>query len=227
MGRVWTFPVVCAVAAGVWPLVAVHVSWLWSLWLELVPPCNPYWDGCTSISRAMRQEPVVYWFRGVLLPYGWLLAGFWALSAVWARQVHPAARRRRWAMLSCGIVGAAFYMLYAAFLGGGSDFAAKFRLVGINLYFFLTVLAQAWLVGIAATVGVLPAWLRRSFVALLVTLLLLALATLPPRFIEAVDHRPIVNAVEWIYALLMGLCYPLTAVAFARTEFRLTASVRA
>lgn len=220
-------PVVIALATALIPLIFVHVAWWWSTQLGLIPACNPYWHGCTSISAAMRNPPVVYLFRPVMLPWGWLLLAFWSLCALWAAQVHPTAVRRRWIMWLCGTVGAIFYLLYATWLGEEGELPRSLRRYGINLYFAMTVLAQMWLVSIAAAAGVLSQRLRHAFIALLAALLLLGLSSLPLQFIDGIDRRAMLNALEWIYALLMIACYPLTALAFLQSGFRASASVRA
>ena len=38
--------------------VAVHLAWWLSLQGGHVEACNPYWDGCTSISRAARAASI-------------------------------------------------------------------------------------------------------------------------------------------------------------------------
>jgi hypothetical protein len=211
-------PAIIAWAACLLPLVSLHIAWLASTWLGLIEACIPYWEGCTSISRAARQEPVIYWFRFTMQPYGWLLAAFWGCCFVWAGRIHEAARIRRWALLGCGLVGALFYTLYATYLGEDGDLPRLLRRYGINLYFSMTVLAQMLLISIATSAGVLTPWLRRAFVIVLALLLGLGLASLPLQFL--VDNRDAwLNALEWVYALLMVACYPLTAMAFAHTGF--------
>ena len=213
-------PAIIAWAACLLPLVSLHIAWLASTWLGLIEACIPYWEGCTSISRAARQDPVIYWFRFTMQPYGWLLAAFWGCCFVWAGRIHEAARIRRWALLGCGLVGALFYTLYATYLGEDGDLPRLLRRYGINLYFSMTVLAQMLLISIATSAGVLAPWLKRAFVTVLALLLGLGLASLPLQFV--VDDRDAwLNALEWVYALLMAACYPLVAIAFSRTGFGL------
>lgn len=218
-------PALVAAAAALLPLVSVHVAWWLSLHYGLIPACNPYWDGCTSISGACRQEPVIYWFRFTMQPYGWLLVAFWSLAAIWAARIAPAARIRRWALLFCGATGAMFYTLYATYLGESGEVPSLLRRYGINLYFSLTVLAQMLLISVAASAAVLSQWMRRAFVTILALLLLLGLASLPLQFADITEAQQDawLNALEWWYALLMAAIYPLTALAFQRTGFTLRA----
>lgn len=216
-------PALVAIAAAALPLISVHVAWLLSLHYQLIPACNPYWDGCTSISGACRQEPVIFWFRFTMQPYGWLLIAFWAFAATWCAHIHPTARIRRWALLGCGAVGAAFYTLYATYLGESGEIPSLLRRYGINLYFSMTVLAQMLLISVAASAQVLGTRMRQGFVTILALLLLLGLASLPLQFMDITEAEQDawLNVLEWWYALLMVALYPLTALAFERTGFRL------
>lgn len=222
-------PALVALATAVLPILSVHIAWLLSLHYALIPACNPYWDGCTSISGACRQEPVIYWFRFTMQPYGWLLVAFWSLAALWAARIHPTARIRRWALLGCGATGAVFYTLYATYLGEAGEIPSLLRRYGINLYFSMTVLAQMLLISVAASAQVLSHGMRRAFVTILALLLLLGLASLPLQFadITEAEQDAWLNALEWWYALLMAALYPLMALAFERTGFTLRTAWRA
>ncbi|WP_162932236.1 hypothetical protein [Solimonas sp. K1W22B-7] len=206
---------------GLWPLLAVHAAHAISLNAGLVPACLPYVEGCTSISRAARQGDAILLFRAMMLPYVGLLALFWLLNARWCALLAPGRVKARRAMLGCGLVGAVFLALYATTLGVDGDFYRWLRRYGINLYFSLTVLAQMFLIAIASRAEVLGAGLRRAFLVLLALLLGLGLASLPLQFLlegPARDAR--MNALEWQYALLMVLAYPLTGLAWRRTGFQ-------
>ncbi len=207
---------------GLWPLLAVHGAYAISLHAGLVPACIPYVEGCTSISRAARQGDAVLLFRAMMLPYVGLLALFWLLNARWCALLAPGRVKARRAMFGCGLVGALFLALYATTLGVDGEFYRWLRRYGINLYFSLTVLAQMFLIAIASRAAALDACLRRAFLLLLALLLGLGLASLPLQFLlqgPARDAR--MNALEWQYALLMVLAYPLTGLAWRRSGFRL------
>jgi hypothetical protein len=209
------------------PLAAVHLSYLISAQAGLVPWCLPYLDGCTSISRAARQGEAILLFRALMLPSVALLMLFWWVNAQWCARLLPAAAWRRRAMLGCGLVGGLFLALYVTTLGVDGELYRWLRRYGINLYFALTVLAQMLLVAIAGRADALPGSLRRAFLLLSALLLGLGLASLPLQFLLDGQRRDAwLNAVEWQYALLMVLAYPLTALAWRRSGFRLAFSLR-
>ena len=79
-----------------------------------------------------------------------------------------------------------------------------------------------FLIAIASQADALPSWLRRAFLALSSALLGLGLCSLPLQFLfEDARLDAALNALEWSYALLMVAAYPLTAIAWRRTGFRL------
>lgn len=204
------------------PLAAVHLSYLISAQAGLVPWCLPYLEGCTSISRAARQGDAILLFRALMLPSVALLMLFWWLNAQWCARLLPAAVRRRRAMLGCGLAGSVFLALYVTTLGVDGELTRWLRRYGINLYFALTVLAQMFLVAMASRADALPGRLRRCFLLLSALLLGLGLASLPLQFLFDGERRDaLLNALEWQYALLMVLAYPLTALAWRRSGFRL------
>ena len=58
---------------ALWPILIAHAAYAISVIENYVPLCNPYWDGCTSISRAGRHGWANHLFRAALLPYAPLL----------------------------------------------------------------------------------------------------------------------------------------------------------
>ncbi len=54
--------------AGLLPAVASLAAWGLAMNAGLVPVCNPFLDGCVSISRAARHELPNHVFRALMLP---------------------------------------------------------------------------------------------------------------------------------------------------------------
>jgi hypothetical protein len=206
--------------AALLPVLVIHGLYLYSAHAGHVPWCLPYLDGCTSISAAARQGHAVYGFRAVMLPYAVVLAAYWWVAALWCRALLPQARIRRGCVLGLGLVGAAFYLLYATFLGEQGPVYQLLRRYGINLYFAFTVLAQMLLISLLARQPRIPAALRRMFLLLFALLILLGLASLPLQYLVE-DRDALLNAIEWSYALLMVCLYPLTGRAWRATGLRL------
>lgn len=213
-------------SAALLPAAVVCLVFVISTTQGRVEPCNPFWDGCTSISRVARQPETVFLFRAIMLPYTAMLMLFWVLAAAWCRVLNPQRRRSRLAMLAVGVAGAGFLVVYATYLGESTDLARWMRRYGINGYFALTVLGQMLLASQVLMDSRLPRWLRHTWVGVCALLLGLGLASLPLQYVVD-DRDAMLNAVEWQYALLMIVAYPLTAISWRRTGFDVRVRVNA
>jgi hypothetical protein len=142
----WPLPLLCAAL----PFVAAHLAWWLSLADGLIPACNPYLDGCVSISRAARHGLGNHVFRMAMLPAATLQALCWLAAAGWLR--------RRWGVAShalpwLGLVAAAFLALYATFLGTEGEAYRLLRSYGVKLYFGASYLALLVLLRAMARAG--------------------------------------------------------------------------
>ncbi len=207
------------------PLAAAHLAFLVSAAQGYVDACVPYWDGCTSISRAGRFGLGNTIFRSLMLPHAAQLVLFWALTWHWLRALRPDARRSTTAILLLGVVAALFLTLYACFLGVEGSIYQWLRRYGITVFFSFSVLAQMLVIALLQPVASLPPALRRTMLAFAATLLLLGLASIPLRH-WASDADRAMDALEWNYALLMALFYGLIGIAWSQTGFIIGAQRR-
>ncbi len=186
-----------ALLAGLLPAVAALVSFALSVQLQLVPGCNPFVDGCTSISRAARYELPNHIFRALMLPAATLQGLVWLLAAHWLRGA-LGPRRSLQALATLGVVAAVALVLYATFLGTEGTVYRLLRQYGTVVYFGFTCLcmlllgqAVQQLQGLAPQGGsALPGWLVRSHVALACTLVALGVVNA----IVAARHRMVGRA---------------------------------
>lgn len=125
---------------AIWPLLAVHATWLLAATQGHIPWCIPYLEGCTSISATGRQGAGFFVFKGTMIPAAMLFVLYWHLCAAWLAALGDGSRARpvlAWA----GSVGAVFMIVYAVALGAGDALNLQ-RRIGITLFFGLTYLAQ-------------------------------------------------------------------------------------
>lgn len=208
-------------AAFLLPFCAVHACFLIAVAQGHIPLCNPYWDGCTSISRAGRSGDAIYLFRGLMLPFAALLLTYWWLAAGWLRSRRADTTGRIAVLQGLGSVGAGFLALYVSTLGEAGELANWMRRTGINLFFGLTVLALMLMTSLLqapcrASVRACRSRLR----ALCGGMLLLGLASLPLQ--HFVDDRPaLLNALEWQISLLLILALLCVAPAWRQDNLRL------
>lgn len=202
-----------ALLAGLLPLVATVVAATLSMQQGLVPSCNPFWDGCTSISRAARYELPNHLFRALMLPAATLQALVWVLAARWLLQRGAAGRGVAW-IAPLGVVAGIALVVYGSFLGTEGPVYRWLRQYGTVVYFGFTCL-NLLLTGnaVQALVRVgrlaLPRWLEHAMVSLAVTLVLLGLgnALVAAAFGEPLKGR-VENVTEWWGALIfvLGFC---------------------
>ena len=121
------------------PLFTVVISYIVSVKLNLVSFCIPNIDGCTSISRVGRYEPVKYFFKPFMFLFGVLLFIYWRENFLKLKLFTK--NNQLLITFIIGIFSVIFLFLYIFFLGE-SDIYRFFRKIGIYIYIFFTVIAQ-------------------------------------------------------------------------------------
>jgi hypothetical protein len=219
-----------ALLAGLLPLVATVLATTLSMQQGLVPSCNPFWDGCTSISRAARHELPNILFQALMLPAATLQALVWVLVARWL--VNAGARGRGVAWIApLGVVAGIALVVYGSFLGTEGPVYRWLRQYGTVAYFGFTCL-NLLLTGnaVQALVRVrrlsLPRWLEHAMVALAGMLVLLGLgnAVVAAVFGEPLKGR-VENVTEWWGALIFVLGFAAIAALWWRERVALSLGV--
>ena len=210
-----------AAAAGLVPLLAIHVCLAISIRTGAIEPGLPYIDGSTSISRACRHEPAVHVFRALVVPSATLAALTWWICAGWLGTSGLAGRRaRRW-VLGLGLVAAIFLLLYATSLGTQGDVYRLMRRYGVYVFFGATSIAEL-IVTILLSRSHSPTlepWVRRAMWAVC----WLMLAAGPTNIVadQIVENNDVGKLLEWWFCLGM-IGYPvLLSRVWAREGLRL------
>ena len=118
--------------AGFLPILSVHLAYGLNIQAGL-EGCNPYWDGCISVSAAARSGPGLWWFKGLAIPAAICMIMAW--RGLTTQGLGSTAAR-------LGMMGALFFLVYAAALGTDGDVYRWMRRYGVVFYFGLTGLAQ-------------------------------------------------------------------------------------
>lgn len=223
-----TRPIAVLVALGfflaLWPILIVHAAYVISIAEGFVPLCNPYWDGCVSISRAGRHGWANHLFRAALLPYTALLALYWWLNHRWLLALGD--RGSGW-MLGSGWLGALFMILYVTFLGTEGPTYQLMRRYGINFYFGCTYLAQVLLLGRLGALSAAgprpwPRWLVPALLLVLLSVLAMGLLFVTVDYGRLpLDRTRLQNTMEWTAALLIQLSILLIALGWRADRLRL------
>lgn len=210
----WSVPL----AIGCTLIVSAHLAWWLSVQNGFIDACNPYWDGCTSISRAARHGLGNYLFRLLMLPNALLLAVHWWLCRHWLRDPSQARDAGSTRLLAIGLISAHALAVYVAFLGTQGHVYAFMRSYGVILYFGCGYLAQLVFVYLAGKRGRLPSVTLRAMKALCGLVLALGVFKLGCDLLigdEETKDR-IADAVEWQIGLLLAGWYLLQAWAWRR-----------
>ncbi|HCT40695.1 MAG TPA: hypothetical protein DF427_05890 [Moraxellaceae bacterium] len=206
--RLW--PLGCTLA--LLPLLAIALAYGLNLQAGTATPCNPFLSGCVSISRAVRVEPGLPWFRLLMTPAAALLVLFWTLVR---RQLLPRQPHTR-AVLFSGLTGALFLLLYISFMATTGDFYQWLRRTGIIFFFAGTGLAQLLLAhALQVDTAMATRQCRRQLLVLCAAMILLGLLnTIIMYGLHAPDKWE--NIGEWWLGVLLCLGF----ASIARWQYR-------
>lgn len=214
----WILPLV----AGLLPPIASLAAFGISVSHELVPACNPFFDGCVSVSRAARHGPANPVFRALVIPAALLQGLTWWLCVPWLRGLGATGRSLAW-LRGLGVAAAAFLVLYAAFLGTEGSAYQWMRRYGIVGYFggtFLCMLVTGGHLRTAALSGAsrLRPRLDLALLGLLGVLLAMGLANafVPPVLGDPGLKNRLENVLEWHAGVLYAAYFALLAWLWRR-----------
>jgi hypothetical protein len=200
-------PLACALI----PVLAVHVAFWLSVRDGHVPFCMPYFEGCTSISRAARYGLGNHVFQFLMLPCAVLQALFWASARGWLRMVHADPRAGS-SLPWLGLVAGAFLILYANFLGTEGEIYQLLRRYGVIVYFAMTYLAQLALLHRLPGLPLPRAMLPLAMAVCVAMLVLGLISTWASASITERDLKDAVeNVLEWNLGALLTAWFLLMA----------------
>jgi len=218
----WPLPLV----GGLLPAIAAMAALCLSIAFDLIPPCNPFLDGCVSISRAARHDLPNHLFRALVLPAAVLQALTWMLCAAWLKGLTADARGWLRVLPWLGVLAGAFLVLYGTFLGTEGQAYRWMRRYGVIFYFGFTYLCMLiasgalWRLSRSKTIA-LPARLDRLLIALCVVTLVIGLVQVfVPPLLDGPDLKNrLENMLEWYAALAFTLFFFALAWAWRHARF--------
>ena len=193
------------------PLFAVITSYAISVKIGLVAFCIPNIDGCTSISRVGRYEPVKYFFKPIMYLFGVFLIFYWRENYLKLKLLIK-DNNQIIATYVIGIISVIFFFLYIFFLGE-SNIYRFFRKIGIYIYLFFTVIAQlllAFQYFKFKKKKIFNSFYIKLKLILIVFLVSFGLIILPVLIIRIESFPEIKNIISWNYFLFIQFYYLLT-----------------
>ncbi len=128
--------------AALLPLLGTTIAFVLSVEQGLIPVCNPFVDGCVSISRAARHGLPNILFRAMVLPAAVLQAAVWWLCPAWLSSQQCSVTLKQRALPWLGLAAGVFLILYGTFLGTEGEGYRFMRRYGVVLYFGLTCIGM-------------------------------------------------------------------------------------
>ncbi|MBX3605074.1 MAG: hypothetical protein KF788_07375 [Piscinibacter sp.] len=216
--RLWPL----ALLAALLPLAGTALAFTLSVRLGLIPECNPFLDGCVSISRAGRHGLPNLLFRALLLPAAVLQAICWLLCPGWLRQLGAPPDRWQRALPLLGLGAGTCLVLYGSFLGSDGEGYRFLRRYGTALYFGLTCIGMLVVGGeMARRPAAAPRSVGRALLALCAALPLLGLVHVAGALLlpEPAARDALENVTEWWGGALFTTFFLALAWAWRRTGY--------
>lgn len=213
-------------AAAVVPIFSVNAAFLINVGAGL-EGCFPYLEGCFSVSRGVRSGPGLWVFKVLAIPAAAAMAACWMSVGHWLSALQAGSPAMRRAIVWLGVAGAAFFLVYAAWLGTEGQVYRWLRRYGVVFYFAGTGLAQLLLFSILWRLrhallggGLKPAIIRFSSLVWLAWALGVGSALKrqvidDPAFLDRVE-----NALEWNFSLVLSLVFVGVAGLLRRVRAR-------
>lgn len=205
------------ICAGALPVAAALLAWQINVSSGLAA-CQPFWDGCISVSRAIRSGPGLHWFKALALPSCAVMVASWWLQQARLSPFLGQARSRHRLATWMGIAGALFFLVYALYLGVEGETYRWMRRYGVVFYFGLSGLAHLLLASAlwnaqANRKSTLRQWAVNAYVLEVTLTWLAGIGSAFKRQLidDAVRADRLENALEWNFALL--LCLGFLALA--------------
>ncbi|QJR14395.1 hypothetical protein [Usitatibacter palustris] len=212
----WPVPLAC----GLVPAVAVLLAWALSIDAGLIPDCLPWFEGCTSISRAARHGHGNPLFKLLMLPCALLQVCHWALAREWLRLRLPDSKAPN-VLLAVGILAGAALAAYVTYLGTEGAFYGRIRRFGFSIYFGATFIAFLLFVRLLLSLKVHAA-IARSMLAICALMLALGVTgVLVQGFLAdagLVDR--IENALEWHLGIFLCAGFLLHSALWRASSFK-------
>ena len=201
------------------PVFTVIISYLISIKLNLVATCIPNFEGCTSISRVGRYEPVKFFFKPMMYFYALSIFFFWNIFL----QEIKIIRIKSKYLIILTFITVIFLCLYITFLGESKVYSF-FKRIGIYFYILSIVILQfsssKMLIKNKKKLSKFFNYKIVKFNYYLSSFLVISGLILLPILIIKIDTFPqIKNIISWNYFLLIQLFFLLFFFSLKKSTY--------
>ena len=190
------------------PFIAIHLSIILSVQNEYLSLCNPYIDGCYSISRVARHPSSIIIFK-VLMLISALLLFF-----LWPKLFKPNYNKM---LILIGRLGSLFLIAYIVALGEEGFFYEIMRRFGVFIFYIFTLISQ-WVFTFNTQIRKRRFFLKNFLINIIVFLQFLAFLLSIPFFIFVKNYGYIENIIEWWITLLIALWFFVNFIYYKKND---------
>jgi len=193
---------------AIFPFIAIHISFILSVQSEYLTLCNPYIDGCYSISRVARQPSSIIIFKILML-----ISAF-SLFFLWPRLFKPNYNK---ILILIGRIGSLFLIVYIVALGEEGFLYELMRRFGVFIFYIFTLISQ-WVFTLNVD-SRKRRFLDKIFLINIITFFqILAFFVAIPFFLFIENHSYIENIIEWWITLLITLWFFINFIYYRKND---------
>lgn len=186
------------------PVLTVIISYFISSFGGFVDWCMPLIDGCTSISKVGRYGISFYLYKIFIIPSVILMIIFWY-------QVNQYIYKSN-LLLFLSTTSCIFLIIYLLALGFDGKIYRFMREIGIFIYFILTPICQTLLAFSISNNKIRSKFFLYTLLSMYLVCVGIYLLILP------LDNSNYENVIEWNFALLIFLFFPLFSGLLRKTN---------
>ena len=190
------------------PFIAIHLSFILSVQNEYLTLCNPYIDGCYSISRVARQPSSIIIFKILML------VSAFSLFFLWPRLFKSNYNK---ILIFIGRIGPLFLIAYIVALGEEGFLYELMRRFGVFIFYIFTLISQ-WVFTLNVDLRK-KRFINKIFLMnIIVYLQILAFLVAIPFFLFIKNYSYIENIIEWWITLLITLWFFINFIYYKKND---------
>ena len=190
------------------PFIAIHLSFILSVQNEYLSLCNPYIDGCYSISRVARQPSSIIIFKILML------VSALSLFFLWPRLFKP---KHNITIILIGRIGSLFLIAYIVALGGEGFLYELMRRFGVFIFYIFTLISQ-WVFTLNTQMIERNFFFKNFLINIIVFLQFLAFLLAIAFFLFVKNYGYIENIIEWWITLLITLWFFINFIYYKKND---------